>query len=659
MASNPITSGGIVPIDMDLLVRKVSTLSPPSTDSQSTTSSSETPRTTRVRFDTTPPRVFGGSDPDNDLDTPPVNNNNNNNNGDKLGEEGGVVGHPGVDDGVHDIIHLDDDVQVKGGEVSLNIMVALLDRAEEMRELVRTNAPFFRQIRSILQGYDYNTLGTPLSPSPLSPLREVMGFGPAEESGSPGDAYDSFREVLFTPRAEMPDMIWIAELGHYLHQVPAIWSKFEDMVGYDPCIWETQQPHSVLDAETGSRNHHYGNNADDGDDDYDEDGDDDDDDDDDDDAGHGAPNFGWRSSTKNPRQRSQRTDFHHADTAFPNGWSLELPPDSPPLTQLSPPTSTGLAASRGGCARPIPSLHTPPPPLQFNGKGHRPTLADSPPNTTESVHTDFNTKPPSFRRASVQMGGDHPAIDGGDEKWRASRYDITSDYSNRVSSPPPSASSTTTPSGSDAKSEFIISGEANDASPMTPRRPSQGSIPPLLADLVALRNYPGAMANLLNTYQPFFDELGHRLRLQCMKHPPMPNHSALRGDYGPSRSSGRRPSSTGRSLASSSHNSISVGGISSNSNSSGLGGNAMLVAEGGGDTECEQLCESSADAQVGQLKRLLVSPPNEIPNGPYYEYINDTIGAWPDLMSQFADMVNCERERLCWDGSATDHRRVY
>ncbi|KAL1921288.1 uncharacterized protein VTP21DRAFT_11004 [Calcarisporiella thermophila] len=78
------------------------------------------------------------------------------------------------------------------------ILVALLDRDKEMRDLVRLNGGYFEQIRHSL-----------------------------------ADDYEDFLNLLYVPRDELPDRMWMERVREYMTSTPCYFQKFKLLVGYD------------------------------------------------------------------------------------------------------------------------------------------------------------------------------------------------------------------------------------------------------------------------------------------------------------------------------------------------------------------------------------------------------------------------------------------
>jgi len=84
-------------------------------------------------------------------------------------------------------------------ELSKDILVPLMERDKDMRELVNKNKAFFDTIKSC--------------------------FGSEEK-------WQAFNKILNIPRAEMCDNLWMDSLTEYLRHNPALLQKFKYIVGY-------------------------------------------------------------------------------------------------------------------------------------------------------------------------------------------------------------------------------------------------------------------------------------------------------------------------------------------------------------------------------------------------------------------------------------------
>ncbi|KAJ1970681.1 hypothetical protein H4R35_005723 [Dimargaris xerosporica] len=160
-------------------------------------------------------------------------------------------------------------------------MVALRNRSEEMHDLVQRNRPLFRKIRSVIQGSDHDIMTSPaltsppplpLSPaqwssssfggggigdsqatlaSPVSPYAHSLGHSPSFEKEPNEDSFQAFKRILYTSRADMPDPVWLRALGGFLARVPPLWSRFQDLIGYEPALWEDSESDSIYESSSG------------------------------------------------------------------------------------------------------------------------------------------------------------------------------------------------------------------------------------------------------------------------------------------------------------------------------------------------------------------------------------------------------------------------
>ncbi|KAI9006640.1 hypothetical protein CLU79DRAFT_565907 [Phycomyces nitens] len=93
-------------------------------------------------------------------------------------------------------------VSIQGQSVSPNILVALLNRPREMQDLAVRNAFFYEAIESY--------------------IRDTQG----------DSEWESFQHIVYAPREEMPDRVWMASITDYLGHHPAFLGKFKESVGY-------------------------------------------------------------------------------------------------------------------------------------------------------------------------------------------------------------------------------------------------------------------------------------------------------------------------------------------------------------------------------------------------------------------------------------------
>ncbi|CAO3657521.1 unnamed protein product [Mucor hiemalis] len=94
-------------------------------------------------------------------------------------------------------------IDIHGKSVSNDILVALLDRPGEMKQLVSRNAQFYEAIENY--------------------ITETQG----------NFAWQRFQEIIYKPREKLPDRMWINQIGQYLGHNPVFFSKFKETVGYE------------------------------------------------------------------------------------------------------------------------------------------------------------------------------------------------------------------------------------------------------------------------------------------------------------------------------------------------------------------------------------------------------------------------------------------
>ncbi|KAL0083037.1 hypothetical protein J3Q64DRAFT_1751289 [Phycomyces blakesleeanus] len=93
-------------------------------------------------------------------------------------------------------------VAIHGQSVSPNILVALLNRPREMQDLAVRNSFFYEAIENY--------------------IRDTQG----------DSSWDSFQHIVYAPREEMSDRVWMASITDYLGHHPAFLGKFKESVGY-------------------------------------------------------------------------------------------------------------------------------------------------------------------------------------------------------------------------------------------------------------------------------------------------------------------------------------------------------------------------------------------------------------------------------------------
>ncbi|KAG0749805.1 hypothetical protein G6F57_004692 [Rhizopus arrhizus] len=115
-------------------------------------------------------------------------------------------------------------VDIQGQAVTSDILVALLDRPAEMKQLVSRNSQFYEAI----QRYITETQGE--------------------------HTWKRFQDILYKPREKLPDRAWISRISHYLVHNSVLFSKFKEIVGYAEDIPETVSPpfHYRLSASSST-----------------------------------------------------------------------------------------------------------------------------------------------------------------------------------------------------------------------------------------------------------------------------------------------------------------------------------------------------------------------------------------------------------------------
>ncbi|KAI8364669.1 uncharacterized protein BYT42DRAFT_589991 [Radiomyces spectabilis] len=102
-------------------------------------------------------------------------------------------------------------VDINAQAVPDTILVALLDREKEMRDLVRHNHQFFQSLETHLQSM-----------------------------------WPRFENTLYVPRLQMPDSDWIKRLSKALEGAPSLLGTFKELVGY---LGEDEHAASMNDDE--------------------------------------------------------------------------------------------------------------------------------------------------------------------------------------------------------------------------------------------------------------------------------------------------------------------------------------------------------------------------------------------------------------------------
>lgn len=94
-------------------------------------------------------------------------------------------------------------IDISGRLVSSDILVALLDRPNEMRQLAIRNNQFYEAIENY--------------------ITETQG----------NFAWQRFQDIVYKPREKLPDRAWIHQISHFLGHNPVFFSKFKESVGYE------------------------------------------------------------------------------------------------------------------------------------------------------------------------------------------------------------------------------------------------------------------------------------------------------------------------------------------------------------------------------------------------------------------------------------------
>ncbi|KAJ8655994.1 hypothetical protein O0I10_008434 [Lichtheimia ornata] len=156
-------------------------LTPPAEYPSSRTHNTATTTTTTA---TTPPTGAGGRKLSVTFDLPET--------------PGGTKHSPlNEDDLLSPSISRSNSIDINAQAVPDTILVALLDRDEEMRHLVQHNTAFFSSLRSHL----YHN-------------------------------WSRFENTLYCPRSKMSDQDWMGRISKALHAVPPLLQQFKDLVGY-------------------------------------------------------------------------------------------------------------------------------------------------------------------------------------------------------------------------------------------------------------------------------------------------------------------------------------------------------------------------------------------------------------------------------------------
>ncbi|KAG2186709.1 hypothetical protein INT44_002935 [Umbelopsis vinacea] len=111
-------------------------------------------------------------------------------------------------------------IDISGQIVPDNILVALLDRDNEMKELVSRNKVFFSMLESHLHA-----------------------------------SWSDFQKLLFARREQVPDAEWIQDISEYLEHAPVLLEKFKELVGYEEYLFDSDSYEE--DDEEWSRHGSY------------------------------------------------------------------------------------------------------------------------------------------------------------------------------------------------------------------------------------------------------------------------------------------------------------------------------------------------------------------------------------------------------------------
>lgn len=116
-------------------------------------------------------------------------------------------------------------IDIHGQSVSSDILVALLDRPVEMKQLAARNSQFYEA----LQLYITETQGEP--------------------------AWQKFQDLVYKPREKLPDRAWMSQISQYLAHNSIFLSRFKNTVGYEDQNENdfTSAPHKLsTSSSTGS-----------------------------------------------------------------------------------------------------------------------------------------------------------------------------------------------------------------------------------------------------------------------------------------------------------------------------------------------------------------------------------------------------------------------
>ncbi|KAI9279771.1 hypothetical protein BY458DRAFT_470504 [Sporodiniella umbellata] len=113
-------------------------------------------------------------------------------------------------------------VDLQGQAVAADILVALLDRSAEIRQLVSRNCQFYESLKH----YVIETQGE--------------------------RAWQRFQDILYKPREKLPDRVWITRISQFLVHNSVLFCKFKEIVGYTEEIPESVSPPFRLSSSSSS-----------------------------------------------------------------------------------------------------------------------------------------------------------------------------------------------------------------------------------------------------------------------------------------------------------------------------------------------------------------------------------------------------------------------
>ncbi|KAI9592414.1 hypothetical protein BDF19DRAFT_214499 [Syncephalis fuscata] len=129
-------------------------------------------------------------------------------------------------------------VSISGLPASREIMVAMLDRPAEMRDLFTANPEYFALVQRVLLDAPVECNFGPFTSAAL-PADATLLPGSFEAASTDSNAaYKQFISILFLGRNELPDRAWVHVIGDLLQGAEPLFEKFKDMVGFDEDAWE-------------------------------------------------------------------------------------------------------------------------------------------------------------------------------------------------------------------------------------------------------------------------------------------------------------------------------------------------------------------------------------------------------------------------------------